>query len=135
MKRPGSMRRQRGNGILSGIFTSLSRILKPIAQKTLINLGERAIEAGGDIVSDVVSGKSLKSSLQNRAKQHMPIAREIIKSGLNQGTADITNSLKKQLGKGKVSVARKLPTKRKSTGIFTFSDGKNKKKKFSGIFE
>lgn len=59
---------QRGAG-LGSVFRSLFRAILPVAKKAGKAIGRRALQAGADIATDLVSGKNLKQSLEDHGKQ------------------------------------------------------------------
>ena len=64
--------KQRGHGIGS-FFRSLSRnpVLPWIADTIKKKVLPKALNYGGDVVGDVLRGKSIKSSLKRRGLQHL----------------------------------------------------------------
>lgn len=61
---------QRGYG-LGGMFKGLFRAVAPKLKKGLVNVGKRTLKTGIETLTDIVSGKDLKSSLKNRANQNI----------------------------------------------------------------
>ena len=59
---------QRGAG-LGSVFRSLFRAILPIAKSAGKAVGKRALKAGANIATDIVSGKPLKESLKQNGKE------------------------------------------------------------------
>ena len=60
-------RYQRGAG-LGSIFRSLFRAILPVAKSAGKSVGRRALKAGAEIASDLVSGRNFKESLQEHGR-------------------------------------------------------------------
>ena len=58
---------QRGAG-LGSLFRSLFRAILPVAKTAGRAIGKRALQAGADIASDLVAGKNIKQTVQQRGK-------------------------------------------------------------------
>ena len=63
---------QRGAG-LGSVFRSLFRAILPVAKSAGKTIGKRALRAGAEIASDLVSGKNLKDSLHQEEKKRLLI--------------------------------------------------------------
>ena len=71
-------RRQRGYG-LGGVFANLFRSAVPMLKKGALALGKQALATTGQVIGDVVQGKSLKESVKARGKQS---GKKLLKEGM-----------------------------------------------------
>ena len=144
---PGTMRRQRGKGLLGSALGTLSRvirpilshgsrILKPALQRTAKKLGAQAIRAGTDVLTDVaLDNKNLKSSLKQRALENLPTLKRVLKEeAIDSGKKMVEKLHKSQSGKGKPPFkgrSRKSTTRKQNspTAIFDFPIKRKKPKK------
>ena len=96
---------QRGTG-LGSIFRTLFRAILPIAKTAGKAIGKRALQAGADVATDLISGKKLKDTLKVRGKQ---------------ATGDLLDKAAKKLKGGKLGrrtikgSAKPVARKRKQT--------------------
>ena len=60
--------RQKGSG-LGNLFKSFGRMVTPLVSKGAKSLGRQLLTTGAHVARDVLSGESVGSSIQNRAKQ------------------------------------------------------------------
>ena len=93
---------QRGRG-LGNIFGALARSAAPLLKRGAIALGKQLFKTGGRVVSDLVSGNNLKSSLKRRAKESVQdLGASILQETLNNNI----KKRKKTSGKKKKSVKK-----------------------------
>ena len=147
----GTMRYQRGNGLLGTAMGALarvlrpllthgSRVLKPVLKQTAKKLGSQAIQLGTDVLSDIaIDKKPWKESVKKRAKENLPNLKRVVKEGVLEGGKSLVKGLddKTQLGQGRASFKAATPSKRPATSIFTFPTKKKLKKsrQKSAIFD
>ena len=77
---------QRGRG-LGNIFGALARSAAPLLKRGAIALGKQLFKTGGRVVSDLVSGSNLKTSLKRRAKESVQdLGESILQEAVNNQT-------------------------------------------------
>ena len=103
---------QRGAG-LGSVFRSLFRAILPIAKTAGRAVGKRALKAGAEIASDLVSGRDLKSTLKERSSTATADL-------LNQAAAKMKGGKKRSSIKGrpkKKKIIRKKRTVKTQLGV------------------
>lgn len=107
----GIRRRQKGYGF-GGIFRTLLRVATPFVKETAKTVGKEALSSGLGLLSDITSGKSLKSSVKSRAKE---VGRNSLRKGIKKAKQTINGGNSalpiKRRAPGKATLVAKRPRK------------------------
>ena len=125
----------RGYG-LGGLFSRLGRYVtpllknafraaRPIAKRTLKELGKQGIQAAGQTALDVLSGESPKHAAAKNLRRAAPRAKGTLKAGMKRGVSSIRRSINTgQSGTGIRAKRRKRNRKKKKKKPVKKSGGK-----------
>ena len=118
----------RGAGV-GGIFAKLARLVtpmvrsaakaaKPIAKRTLKELGRQGLDTAASTLGDVIAGKGVKRSIQENVQRGAKRARTTVTRGAKQAAKKSIKSVRKDIKRTAQSGRGRRRKTQRGRGIF-----------------